>query len=221
MKNIIYISFAFIMLSCHYNSLRIGTYSFNNSDIGFTLNSDSTFTYTYMTHLLLKYKYSEGHWSIGGKKIVLNSSLKNKLLQLSINDTSISKKISDDSILININIANMLSEDKKYYQILMFNNNSLVAKKESSVVDFIIPNINLRNVNFKISCDNRIPSRMFDTLSTEMINLTGKIATNKISVNIHYQPELFNYIFFENTKLSFSKNKINYNNIWYHLNNKK
>jgi hypothetical protein len=92
-KNTLLISVAFLLTSCSNKFLFTGKYASKNSPYGFSINTDSTFSYKfYQFH---EYEYSHGKWFKKNKSLFLNSSLKDITLPLIVKDES---SLNSDSL---------------------------------------------------------------------------------------------------------------------------
>lgn len=199
--------FGFLLLlgSCTGSRNILGTYASNKSPYQFTLNPDSTFSYQYKFQF--EYQYSNGSWkNIGNNKIELQSQLKNKIIPITVKEYT--NEHPNDSCQLNIE-SNILNNEKRYYQCLIFIDNTFFAQRSCDSLSNLIVPAPKKSMFFKLTADTRIPTRFLDTLTSSIYSLKN-INVYRIDANMTYNDSLFNYKLFNHAILQINNNKLKY-----------
>ena len=168
---------------------ELGKYYDKNALVTIEINKDSTFRYNH--RLGFKYRYSEGFWRpIGKNRISLNSRYQSKQIDLNVTEKT------DDTVTKNILLLNIESnvpvDVQKYYKCLVFTDNILVKIVTCDSSKNIFLNTKFKKISFKITADQRIPSRLLDTLVSRTYDRVENVS-NLLDVSLGYQDSLFNY----------------------------
>nr|WP_199157804.1 hypothetical protein [Pedobacter sp. ASV2] len=175
----------------------------------FIIKADSTYEFKY--HNGFQYQYSSGTWKVINKrKIVFQSYLRNRLIELNV-DEEIEVGVQDNQRKLNIK-SNIANDDKKYYKCLIFTDGKLVKVVACDSVNNVILNADFNNILFKITADQRIPSRLLDTLITKNYIIKNK-NTNQLNIKLKYQDSLFNYKVFNREEVNLLTRGIRYKNV--------
>ena len=190
----------FLFCNCSPGSKLSGVYSGNRTYTTFVLKDDSTFSYQYKFEF--DYKYSIGKWSrVGKNTISLNSHYKEKLLQLK------TEQSIDSSDNIDLTIITPGFE-RKYYECLIFINDSLYAKHKCDSVISLSVRKPVENVFLGLTADLKadtiLITRSLDTIYTEKF-YPKPDTFNKYTLRIAYNDSLFNYKIFNNEILKISR----------------
>jgi len=208
MKAYYIVFLAFLLSSCISEKI-IGTYSNRSLPVKFIIKSDSTYEFKY--HQGFQYQYSSGTWRVINKrKIVFQSYLKNKFVELNVDEKS-EEGVRENQRQLNIE-SNIANDEKKYYKYLIFTDDKLVKAVACDSANNVILHADFNNILFKITADQRMPSRLLDTLTTENYIIKNK-NTNKLNIKLKYQDSLFNYKVFNQEEINFLTRGIRYNNL--------
>lgn len=183
----------FIFCNCSSGLKLSGVYSGNRTYTTFILNDDSTFSYRYKFEF--DYEYSLGRWSkIGKNTVALNSHYKEKLLQLKTEHNT----GSSEKIYLTIVTPNF---DRKYYECLIFINDSLYTKQKCDSTISVSVRKPVKNVFLGFTADLKadplLATRALDTVYTETLYLQSD-TFDKYTLRIVYNDSFFNYKVFVN-----------------------
>lgn len=199
------ILFIVLLEACASSKNVVGTYASNQSPYQFTIKSDSSFTYQYKFQFA--YQYSNGKWkNVGKNKIELQSQFKNKAIPITVKEYT--NEHANDSVQLNIE-SNILSNERKYYQCLIFIDNTFFTQKNCDALSSLIVPTPKRNMYFKLTADARMPARFLDTLTSSTYTLKNK-NPYRIDINMSYNDSLFNYKLFNNEVLLINNGKLKY-----------
>lgn len=204
-----YIVLLIVLLSSCISEKIIGTYSNRNLPVKFIIKADSTYEFKY--HQGFQYQYSSGTWKVVNKrKIIFQSYLRNKFVELNVDEKS-EERVRENQRQLNIE-SNIANDDKKYYKYLIFTDDKLVKVVACDSANNVILHADFNNILFKITADQRMPSRLLDTLITENYIIKNK-NTNQLNIKLKYQDSLFNYKVFNKEEINFLTRGIRYNNL--------
>lgn len=203
----------FSIYACRSTIQLPGDYSSNNVSYSFILNADSTFIYRYKYQFA--YEYSQGTWfEFSRKRVVLNSRVKDRAVPLQVYGLDNDGIDSVNYFSISVNLSD---NDLKYYQCLIFINDTLYGKRSCDSLSSITIASPVRDIYFKISADIRKPTRSLDTLCTVKY-FTKSFNANKKQVDIIINDSLFNYRVFDNDILKVTEKGLKfYDSIRAHL----
>lgn len=193
-----------ILISCKSTNLT-GIYSSNKDPYRFVFSGDSTFRYQYKEGLI--YSYSFGSWKkVGNEKIELQSFYNNRALPLVGFEKSLSNTIEPCELKIGISIPDVA---KKYYKCLLYIDGRLFKEIHCDSISSIMAPNPIKTVQLKITSDQRIPTRVNDTLITSKYN-TNSPYLKQLDLKCSYNDSLFNYKLFNGTILNFTSGKLKF-----------
>lgn len=186
----------------------IGTYASNKSPYQLVINSDNTFTYQYRPHEF-SYKFSTGFWKeVKRGMIELQSIFKDRSLILNV----IEENIATDNGYSFFNIqTNIKKEQQKYYECIIYADGEFATSVKCDSLEKVKISLPRQSIVIKITADERLPSRMLDTLSSEKYFIKNS-KSNLYTININLKDSFFNYKVFNKEVIKIKKNRIVYNN---------
>lgn len=190
--------------SCSSNKNLLGVYTAQSGHAILQLNADSSFLYQYKFQY--EYRYSTGVWGLQDGKIVLNSRLASKELPLDIEAIRKESPAEKVSLIIFTDVSERY---KAFYNYSIYVNGVFVSSiKEGVNYPFVASNA--RNLVIKVSADERMPSRFFDTLVTAKYSIPDR--GNQFKAYVRNIDSFGNYQVFKNASFAIQKNKISGHN---------
>jgi len=194
-----------------------GTYNSNKVYTTIQLNEDSTFFYRYKFEF--DERHSDGVWKkIGNNKVMLNSSMKNRLLPI-VFETAAANNAGNERTL-SVSIFHMPESEKTFYQCSFFINDKYYVTRSCNSLSRIALVLPVHNVYLGISGNEKMPGRFTDTLYTQKAFpvITSNNNTD-LKLQVDFKDSLFNYRVIENEILKVTNKglKVKVRNDWHLL----
>jgi len=177
-----------------------GTYAAARNPHSFILRPDSTYSYRYQFGFASR--HSSGTWRrTGSNSIVLNSYVSDRTLPLKVEEMPAGDGYTGNFFSVNTGIT---GAGKEHYRCMVFVNDTLYASAGVDTFTHVRVDFPVKNIFFKLSADESMPSIFLDTLSTEKFHPVNALG-NKDRIDIGYTDSLFNYRVFHNEEVRLSK----------------
>lgn len=198
--------FAIVISSCSLKQDIAGRYSSKEAPYGFDINKDSTFSYRYYEyHTFIN---SSGRWVRKGNSLLLNSSLKDKIVYFKNVNVDSRTSSKNNYLTVNFDKSGVASKDCKCGIII----DSIMVRniKCDSIkmlkIDSSINNLQLVIDKWQNDSGTNFPA---DYLETDVLTLDKKFG-NDINVTINVIDSLFSYEIIENMSLKIKNDKLIY-----------
>jgi hypothetical protein len=239
MLKLLYLSGVIISLfSCMTIDIIVGNWADKKNWIELNLNEDSTYVY-YLSNRDQTRNYSEGKWTVNGKKIIINSSIQNTIVPLEISYEKMKsneKQICISSVLRVVNPYQYANYNETDYVCEPFTNDTTPLRQQLTAQEIfkcLETNTDIyhgRRGSYTLYSDTLIHNIRFiinrgfftgfhvveQPIYTEIKNLKCSLG-DSIIINININDDLFNYKVFTNEILNVKNNNI----IFYNDNKKK